>query len=37
MSAKKGEAMATFNGALELMGTNKTNQKYIKKYSRHRR
>lgn len=30
MSAKKGEAMATFNGALELMGTNKTNQKYIK-------
>ena len=29
MSAQKGEAMATFHAAMELMGTNKKNQKYI--------
>ena len=29
MSAQKGEAMATFHAALQLMGTNSKNQKYI--------
>ena len=29
MSAQKGEAMATFHAALQLMGTNQKNKTYI--------